>query len=136
MEAAATLPVSPDPAWGEDICRELHENAFNGRVGQALLSETEDVRVWTIRLAPGERVGFHRHQLKYFWTALTPGSSRSRFSTGETRETAYQAGDVRHFDFGPGEFMIHDLENIGPTDLVFVTVEMKRCANPPLPVER
>ncbi len=134
MGQNATSPLNPDPAWGEAICRELRENEFNGRVGQELRSETEDVRVWTIRLAPGERVAFHRHQLKYFWMAMTPGRSRSRFWTGETRETGYRAGDVRHFDYGPGDFMIHDLENIGDTELVFVTVELKGGANPPLPV--
>lgn len=134
MEQDAVTPLNPDPAWGEAICRELRDNALNGRVGQELRSETEDVRVWTIRLAPGERVGFHRHQLRYFWMALTPGRSRSRFANGETRETGYEGGDVRHFDYGPGAFMIHDLENIGHTELVFVTVEMKRGPNPPLPV--
>jgi quercetin dioxygenase-like cupin family protein len=120
--------------WGEELSRELRENEFNGRVGQHLRSETDEVRVWTIRLAPGERVAFHRHQLRYFWMALTPGRSRSRFWTGETRETDYREGDVRHFDYGAGEFMIHDLENIGDTELLFVTVEMKGGPNPPLPI--
>jgi hypothetical protein len=35
-------------------------------------------RVWIIRLAPGERVGFHRHALDYFWTCVTGGFIRSR----------------------------------------------------------
>ena len=34
-----------------------------------LVSESDRVRVWTIRLKPGERIGFHRHVLDYFWTA-------------------------------------------------------------------
>src|SRR5436190_7228167 len=33
----------------------------NGCVGSHLLSETDKVRVWTIHLRPGERLGFHRH---------------------------------------------------------------------------
>lgn len=134
MEGTATSPLTPDPAWGGEIWKDLRENEFNGRVGQQLRSETDDVRVWTIRLAPGERMGFHRHQLRYFWMAMTPGRSRSRFGTGETRETEYREGEVRHFDYGKGEFMIHDLENIGDTELAFVTVELKRGPNQPLPV--
>ena len=42
--------------------------------------------------------------------------------------------DTKHFEFGPGEYMIHDLENIGNTDLIFTTVELKNSANPPLPI--
>ena len=49
----------------------------HGMVGQRLLSETDAVRVWRIELAPGERVAFHTHVLNYFWTALSPGRSRS-----------------------------------------------------------
>ena len=47
----------------------------NGCVGSELLSETEKLRVWTIRLKPGERIGFHRHVLNYFWTV---GERRAR----------------------------------------------------------
>jgi hypothetical protein len=32
----------------------------------------------------------------------------------------------RHFDFGPGEYLLHNLENIGETPRSFVTVEF--CA--------
>ena len=34
--------------------------------------------------------------------------------------------------FAAGEFMIHDLENIGDTDMVFTTVEFLDSANAPL----
>ena len=33
-----------------------------------------------------------------------------------------------------GEYKIHDLENIGDTDLLFSTVEFKDSANAPLPI--
>jgi hypothetical protein len=47
----------------------------------------------------------------------------------------YQAGDTKHLSFGPGEFMIHDLENIGSTDLLFTTVEFLESRNRPLPID-
>ncbi len=59
------------PAWPSTIREEFEANQLNGRVGTRLLSETDRVRVWEIRLAPGERIGFHRHVLDYFWTAVT-----------------------------------------------------------------
>jgi hypothetical protein len=49
-------------------------------------------------------------------------------------EAGYRQGDTRHPEFGPGEFMMHDLENIGDTTLAFTTVEFLDSANPPLMV--
>ena len=71
--------------------------------------------------------------LNYFWTATSEGSAKSHFSDGRTSETSYKVGDTRHYAFGPGESMIHDLENTGPAPLSFVTVELKiGSANTPL----
>ena len=107
----------------------------HGMVGQRLLSETDAVRVWRIELAPGERVAFHTHVLNYFWTALSPGRSRSTMGDGRVVETAYETGTTKHFTYGPGEKMVHDLENIGNTTLAFTTVELKLgSANAPLPL--
>ena len=107
----------------------------NGMVGQRLLSETEAVRVWRIDLKPGERVAFHTHVLNYFWTALSAGRSRSTLADGKRIETSYELGTTKHFTYGLGERMIHDLENIGDTDLSFTTVELKLgSANAPLPL--
>lgn len=125
--------IEPPEEWDEDLKAEFRRNILNGAVGHMLLSETEDIRVWTIRLPPGDRIGFHRHVLDYFWVALRSGRSRSNYADGTVRETAYRAGDVRHFRFAKDESMFHDLANIGDTELEFVTVEFKRSANAPLP---
>lgn len=118
--------------WSASLERELDAGLFNGRVGHELLSESERVRVWRIELSPGERIGFHRHQLDYFWTALTAGRSTSRYASGEVRHTDYVPGMTRHFRFRSGEYVVHDLENTGATTLVFITVELKNSANPAL----
>jgi beta-alanine degradation protein BauB len=88
--------------------------------------------VWEIRLAPGERIGFHRHVLDYFWTAVTPGRARLYRQDGSVVESTYAAGETRHFVYGRDEYTIHDLENIGETDLCFTTVEFLDSANKPL----
>ena len=36
--------------------------------------------------------------------------------------------------YGPGEYLLHSVENIGDTELLFTTVEFLHSANPPLPV--
>jgi beta-alanine degradation protein BauB len=116
------------------LAAEFARNEFNPCVGQTLLSADRRARVWHIRLRPGERLGFHRHVLDYFWTALTPGTARSHINGGPAVDAQYSAGQTRHLTFGPGEFMVHDLQNIGEQDLAFVTVEHLESSNAPLPL--
>jgi beta-alanine degradation protein BauB len=123
-----------DTAWPQWVRQEFERNQMNACVGTCLLSEDDRVRVWDIRLKPGERIGFHRHVLAYFWTAVTPGRARSHQADGTTIETDYVAGETRHESYGLGEFKMHDLENIGDSELVFTTVEFLDSANAPLPV--
>lgn len=118
--------------WTEEVQQDFRDNAFNGNVGGRLLSETPRARVWEIRLQPGERVGAHRHVLDYFWTAINAGDSRQHTADGTTREVSYLPGETRFFEFGPGEFLLHDLENTGTTELIFTTVEFLGSANAPL----
>jgi quercetin dioxygenase-like cupin family protein len=129
-----TSPIEASAHWTAALRDELARNTENGCVGHVLVSETERVRVWSLRLAPGERIPFHRHVLDYFWTAVTAGRARSRFEDGRVTESAYAAGDTRHFSFAAGQSMQHDLENIGETELVFTTVEFLQGANAPLAV--
>jgi beta-alanine degradation protein BauB len=122
---------TPWPQWlSEEFAQE--RNHPNGCVGSELLSESERVRVWTIRLKPGERLGFHRHVLDYFWSALTPGRGRQHLADGSTVDHSYAAGETRHETYASGEFKVHDLENIGESDLLFTTVEFLDSANAPL----
>lgn len=120
--------------WPADITAEFEREAKqnNPCVGSTLLSETERVRVWEIRLAPGERVGFHRHVLDYFWTSVTGGRGRQHVHDGTTVEYTYQPGETRHEIYGPGEFKVHDLTNIGDKDMVFMTIEFLDSANKPM----
>jgi hypothetical protein len=87
-----------------------------------------------IRLAPGERVGFHRHVLDYFWTCVTGGRGRQHVHDGTTVEYSYQPGETRHETYGPGQYKVHDLENIGDKEMVFMTIEFLDSANKPLAI--
>ena len=121
------------PQWLADEFEKERQHP-NGCVGTELLSESDRVRIWTIRLKPGERVGFHRHVLDYFWSAITPGRGRQHLQDGSTVEHTYQAGETRHETYRKGEFKVHDLENIGESEMIFTTVEFLDSANAPLAV--
>ena len=123
-------------AWPPAIAAEFERERQNNNpcVGTTLLSESERVRVWIIRLTPGERIGFHRHVLDYFWTSVTGGRGRQHVHDGSTVEYTYQPGETRHETYGLGEFKVHDLENLGDKEMVFMTIEFLQSANKPLPL--
>jgi beta-alanine degradation protein BauB len=124
------IPPGHWPQWRQE---ELARNQMNGRVGSRLELENEDVRVWTIALQPGERLGFHRHVLNYFWTAVTDGHTRTISHDGKVADGEVKANETKHHRIGKGEFLLHDLENIGSDVLRFVTVELKTgSANAPV----
>ena len=106
----------------------------NPAVGTRLLLEDEYARHWEIRLGPGERIGFHRHVLDYVWTCVTGGAAVSHTGDGKTLEVTYAIGETRRLSFGPGEWMVHDLVNVGDAELIFTTVEYLRSANEALPL--
>jgi hypothetical protein len=135
MDSPAMQWPDPPTDWPSGLRAEFVAALGSGRVGTRLVSQTDKVRVWLLTLAPGERIGFHTHVLDYFWTAVSGGKGRSRYSTGEVREVVYMPGDTQHHKYGPGEFMIHDLENIGATSLVFTTVEFLDSTNRPLAID-
>src|SRR5438874_12423268 len=126
--------IADRSAWAPEIAAEFEREKKNPNpcVGNALVSETDRVRVWTIRLAPGERIGFHRHVLDYFWTSVSGGRGRQHLMDGTTIEYTYSPGETRHEEYGTGEYKVHDLENLGDQDMIFMTVEsIEGSANKP-----
>jgi hypothetical protein len=131
----AKLAPSDQPGSSE-LASELERCRFNPCVGQKLVAENERVRVWSIKLRPGERLPFHRHVLDYFWTAISNGRAISHTEHGVAEERFYRDGETQFLSFGPGAYKVHDLENIGDTELGFTTVEFLQSSNQPLPLPK
>ena len=107
-------------AFADELATALHNRA----VGTSRLFENERVRVWEVRLAPGERTPFHAHTVRYFWTCVDAGVGRQRYADGTMKLLRYAAGDTLYSEHSPEAPMLHDLENVGETPLRFVTVEL------------
>ena len=122
--------------WPAEIKAEFEREhkQHNGCVGSELLSENERVRIWIIRLKPGERIGFHRHVLDYFWTSVNGGRGRQHLMDGTTVEYTYAPGETRHETYAKGQCKVHDLTNIGDKEMIFNTIEFLDSANKPLPI--
>jgi beta-alanine degradation protein BauB len=129
----AILPPFAD--WPRELREELEQRSASPAVGTRLLLEDEYARHWEIRLAPGDRIGFHRHVLDYVWTCVTGGAALSHTGSGETLEVSYVVGETRRLSFGLGEWMVHDLVNVGDAELIFTTVEYLGSANEALPLD-
>lgn len=136
LPLAGTLIATDFDGWSPALKAEFDKHGYDGEVGSRLLSENDRVRVWEIRLSPGERWHAHRHVLDYFWTAVNAGTSRQHTFDGTTRDVSYQAGETRHFHFASGEYLLHDIENVGTTELIFSTIEHINSANHPLPINK
>lgn len=112
-----------DPSTFAD---ELASAAANRDIGTTLWFENEHVRVFELRLDPGERGSFHVHDATYFWTVVEPGRGLQRFPDGTFVVRDYVLGETRYLVNSPQDRLIHDLENVGERTLRFVTVELKR----------
>lgn len=113
--------------WTEELKASLKNQQNNIQVGEKLILENENFKVWSIFLPKGAALPFHKHNKPYFYTAINAGKSRSYYNDGSVKEMEYQANDIKYFnDLSEDNFFIHNLENIGKTTLVFTTVEFKK----------
>lgn len=108
-----------------DFADELAAATSNREIGTSLWFENEHVRVFELRLEPGERGPFHVHDAPYFWTVVDAGRGLQRFADGTQITRDYTVGETRYLVHSPSDPLIHDLENVGDQTLRFVTVELK-----------
>jgi len=118
MEERSTFDVA---RFAVELARAPH----NHDLGTSLWYENERIRVFEVRLEPGERGAFHIHDQTYFWTVVEPGRGLQRFVDGTAVTRDYSLGETRYLVHSAEDPLIHDLENVGDTTLRFVTVELK-----------
>ena len=71
------------------------ESTISSEVGTTLLFENDRVRVWDLRLEPGESTGMHRHVHDYLYVVVGDGKLQGVSADGEQGEpTARKDGEV------------------------------------------
>ena len=118
MEERGTFPL-------DEFAEELAAAPGNHQLGTKVLFENDAIQVWEVRLEPGQRGAFHVHDQTYFWTVVEPGRGLQRFIDGTVVVRDYARGETRYLEHSPESTLIHDLENVGATELRFVTVALK-----------
>jgi oxalate decarboxylase/phosphoglucose isomerase-like protein (cupin superfamily) len=121
MAAATRQEGTFDPA---EFAAELAAAPTNLAVGTTLWFENDRLKVWEVKLEPGERGPFHAHTRNYFWTVVEGGRGLQRLGDGTVSIRDYEVGDTSYLEHTPETALIHDLENAGDTVLRFVTVEL------------
>jgi len=110
----------------EPFADELAAGRLDREIGTSLWFENDRVRVFEVRLDPGERGPFHLHDRTYLWTVVDPGRGLQRFADGTFVVRDYALGETRYLELSSVEPLVHDLENVGDSRLRFITVELKR----------
>jgi quercetin dioxygenase-like cupin family protein len=120
---AATI-LNEDTFDRSEYAAELDAAPRNLDVGTRLWLENDRIRVWEVRLQPGERGPFHAHTRRYFWTVVDGGIGRQRTADGTMITREYHVGDTNYSEHSPDEPLIHDFENAGESQIRFITVEL------------
>lgn len=101
------------------------EHTLSTDIGTELLFENDRVRVWDLRLRPGERTGLHRHTNDYLYVVIGGGKLKAVHADGsDWYEVEMKDGEVRFRDVDAED--IHDAENVGDAEWRNIIVELKR----------
>lgn len=95
-------------------------------VGSKLLFENERVRVWDLRLAPGESTGLHAHHCDYLYVVIGDGELEAVDADGSLLHRGpMQDGEV-HYRSIDGEPAVHEAVNVGQQPWRNIIVELKK----------
>ena len=93
----------------------------SGNLGTKMLQETDCVKVWELKLKPGESSEWHSHENPYIFVVVE----------GSKLYAEYASGDFSETDSLPGDYSInmpstHRVTNTGRTVYRNIIVEIKK----------
>jgi hypothetical protein len=125
VAASAPAPASASEAWPPGFDALIAAPAHH-----TLLLENEAVRVLDTRIGPGERTPVHTHA----WASVLYILSWSAFVRRDAAgQVILDSRTIPQLAISPGTLWSpplppHSLENVGPTDLWVISVELKQVA--------
>lgn len=93
-----------------------------GRIGHTLLLENEYIRMWEVRLEPGETIDFHIHYHPYLVISLSGGDNEVETVFGQKIPTHEPAGS---FVFMNEMRPVHRLTNTSDVLYLSRLIELK-----------
>lgn len=100
-------------------------------VGTKLLFENDRVRVWEMRLKPGESSERHTHRNDYLFVYLAPAQLTLFPDDGAPETSQAHPGGVEYSEVGQG--IRHRVQNTGDSEHWEILVELKGKSRSPVP---
>lgn len=119
--------------WEENYLKELHLLEFKESLGNMLLFEDSNIRLWNLKLEAGERMPFFRNNKNYSWISETNSVLKSRSANGKICLLRISEGDTEYHE-NSGKDYINDLENLGENPAIFKVLEYKHKFHDLLPM--
>ena len=102
-----------------------------GPVGREIVLENEHVRIWEVRLVPGEVQEWHLHHHAYVIVGIDGGENLMEYLDGsEPRRLSERPGRVVYREAGK----VHKLTNVGQTVYVNRLIELKHLDRDSSPI--
>jgi len=124
MQFVELNPVGNFDPWEQEKIDELLHQEIKESLSNRLVFENEAIKLWDLRLLPGERLNFRRHNTNYGWVCTTGGLVITRYGNGKIDMVKLNPGDTEYFE-NRGKNYVNDLENIGEDTLVINILEYK-----------
>jgi quercetin dioxygenase-like cupin family protein len=103
-----------------------------GPVGREIVLENEHVRVWEVRLEPGDVQEWHLHEHPYLIIGIEGAENLMEYLDGsEARRMSERPGRVVYRSAGT----VHKLTNVGETLYVNRLIELKHLDRDGSPIE-
>ena len=128
MQIVELNPVGNFDPWDQQMIEELLQRDIKESLGERLVFENETVKLWDIKLEPGERLPFRRHNTNYNWVCVTGGLALTRHGNGKISMIKLEPGDTEYCEF-KGKDYTNDLENIGDRTLAINVLEYKEVSS-------
>ncbi len=123
MNCIELSPKGHFEAWEADLKQELDSGDYEEGLGQKVLYEHHNIRLWSIILSPKERIGFRKIKSDFEVMSQVDGFAVSHRCTGEIALVQCKKGGTFRYDLNSFKEQIWDLENIGADPLELLVIE-------------
>lgn len=134
LHRSYVIELKPEPPGGYERSTIASGAAHDGKtapstdVGTRVMFENDRVRIWDLRLAPGEQLGKHIHRVDNFFIMISGGLIRfeNPDDPSDYRDVQFEDDRVTWVNVPPQGKIDNRLENVGTTHHRNLLIELLR----------
>ncbi|WP_276391665.1 hypothetical protein [Eudoraea chungangensis] len=124
MEYIELSPTANYKSWETKRLQELRKKDYSTDLGQNLLFENADFRLWDLKLEHKERLRFRELKNDFSYTCINDGCGVIHLGDGRIMYSQFKRGTVHFVEIPQNESLIIDIENSGLETLKLVLTEI------------